>query len=229
MLCPEICLFLGYWYSLCKGNSVPQRGQLDLRELTSILPWMFILEMAPDGALRYRLAGSALESAMGRGMAGRTYSSVLSETEQGSVMEEMYATALVQGCGILRTGTFQIEADSNFDLEVLSLPFVEERAMGGVIMVGVVRPFEVNNQGFIDKWGGFEQSLQQLLVVPSPRALMEEHLSKRVKDLLDNLKVTLRAIDLPKVIEIDRKGQHQLYTAIPSLSLANIDTSFQHH
>ena len=228
MLCPEICLFLSYWYSLCKGDNVPQRGQLDLRELTSILPWMFILEMAPDGALRYRLAGSALESAMGRGMAGKTYSSVFSETEHGAVMEEMYATALVQGCGILRTGTFKIEAESNFDLEVLTLPFVEERAMGGVILVGVVRPFEVNNQGFVDKWGGFEQSLQQLLVVPSPRILLEEQLSGRVLELLTALKVKLRAMDLPKVIEIDRKGQHQLYTAIPSLSLTNIEIGIPH-
>ncbi len=227
MLCPEICLFISYWHSLCRGEKVPERNLLDLRELTSILPWMFILEMADDGSLRYRLAGSSLEGAMGRGMAGQTYSSVFSETEQGSIMEEMYATALVQGCGMLRTGTFKIDPGANFDLEVITLPFAEERAMGGIVLVGVVRPFEANNQGFIDKWGDFNQQLQQLLVVPSPRILTEKNLSERVLGLLSELKVKLRAMDLPKVIEIDRLGQHQLYTAIPSFSIRSFleDTS----
>ena len=222
MLSPDLCQLLGYWRSLGGGKTVPERSLLDLRQLTNLLPWMFILEMGPDGGLRYRLAGSSLESALGRGMAGRTYSEIFSDHEQAAVMEELYAIAIVQSCGILRTGAFSFDEKEHFDMEVLALPFIEMRAMGGVVLVGVVRPFEAANQGFVDRWGGFRHDLTELLVVPSPRVMALPQLSPRVRVALEIMSLDIKAMDVEKVLEIDRLGTHGSYSEIPSVTLEHL-------
>lgn len=223
MLSSEVCQLLGYWWSLGGGEKVPERNLLDLRHLTSILPWMYILEMSADGSLRYRLAGSSLEGAIGRGMAGETYCNVFSATEQAALMEELYAVSLVQSSGILRTGSFKLHSKSRFDLEVLSLPFLDSRSMGGTILVGVVRPFEYQNQGFVDKWGEFDQRVENILTIPSPRVITTEHFSSRVDKLLKDFDINLRAMDLEKVMEIDDRGLHHKYEEVPSMSLEKFD------
>jgi len=219
MLSPEVCQLLGYWRSLGGGNTLPERTMLDLRKLSHIMPWMFILEMTKDGALTYRLAGSSFEQALGKIMSGETYYSIFSDTEQACIMEELYATALVQGSGILRTGALQLGARSKFDLESITLPFSDAKAMGGVILVGVMRPFESVGHAFIDKWGELEQQLKRLFIVPSPRIVKLPHLSGRVQESLMALDVNLRVMDLPKVMEIDHSGMHHKFAEVPSFSL----------
>jgi len=223
LLSPEVCQLLGYWRSLGGGDKVPERNLLNLRHLTSILPWMFILEMSSDGSLRYRLSGSSLEEAIGHGMASETYGNVFAETEQAALMEELYAVSLVQSAGILRTGSFKLHSEKRFNLEVLSLPFQDARAMGGTILVGVVRPFEFQNQGFVDKWGEFDQRVERILTVPSPRVITTNQLSGRVNCLLADFDIDLRALDMEKVIEIDDRGLHDKYKEVPSLSLDQFD------
>lgn|GEM_PF-1519358 len=221
MLSPELCQLLAYWNDLGGADALPERSQLDLRQLTPILPWMFILEMSPDGALRYRLAGSSLEEAVGCGMAGKTYADIFHDHEQASVMEELYATSLVQGSGLVRTGAFSLDQNEKFDLEVLALPFADTRAMGGTVLVGVVRPFDVLNQGFLDRWGRFHHDLTTLMVVPSPRIVTSGQLSDRVNATLELIGVELRALDVPKVLDLYRRGAPKLPGQdIPSFELA---------
>ncbi|MCJ9427635.1 PAS domain-containing protein [Kordiimonas marina] len=220
---PELCQFLRYWRSLGGGDRVPDRNQLDLRKLTSLLSWMFILEMGKEGALRYRLSGSSLEGAVGCGMSGRVYADIFADHDQAALMEELYAVALVQSCGILRTGAFSLASGRRFDLEVLVLPFAEPRVMGGTELVGVVRPFDYQNQGFIDKWGGFEHEINSLLVVPSPRILTPKHLSPRVLGAMDRAGLEMRALDMETMLELDRLGVQEQYPDVPSLSLDAFD------
>ncbi len=220
MLSPELCQLLAYWHDLGGADALPERSQLDLRRLTTILPWMFILEMGADGSLRYRLAGSSLEEGVGCGMAGKTYADIFSDHEQASVMEELYATSLVQGSGLVRTGSFSLEQDETFDLEVLALPFSDTRAMAGTVLVGVVRPFDMLNQEFSDHWGRFQHDLTTLMVVPSPRVLSREQLSDRVNAMLELIGVELRALDVPKVLALYRSGANKLPgQEIPSFDL----------
>lgn len=219
MLSSEVCHLLKYWRSLGGGKATPERTSLDLRKLTNLLPWMFILEMGEDGSLRYRLAGSSLEAAVGRGMAGRTYGEIFSDREQAGLMAELYAVALVQSCGVLRTGALAFDPNETFEMEVLALPFVESRAMGGTILVGVVRPFEVHNQGFTDRWGDFKHDLAEILVVPSPRVLLTSQLSPRVLAVLERLGITIKAVDVDKVLEIESKGGVSGMMGVPSVEL----------
>lgn len=207
LLSPELCQLLSYWRALGCTESAPDRSLLDLRQLTNLLSWMFILEMSNDGSLRYRLAGSSLEEAFGCGMSGKAYADIFKDHSQASVMEELYAVALVQSSGIVRTGAFTLDA-ADHELEVLVLPFAEPRAMGGTILVGVIRPFDVLNQGFLDRWGSFQQDLASLFVVPGPRVVTQAHLSERVSSTLQVLGVELRALDVEATLQLDRQRAH---------------------
>jgi hypothetical protein len=223
LLSHEVCQLLCYWQSLGGGERVPERSSLNLRHLTAVLPWMFILEMSQDGSLRYRLAGSSLEEAIGRGMAGQYYSDVYAEDEQASMMEELYAVSLVQGSGVLRTGSFRLHSEHVSDMEVLALPFQDSRSMGGSIMVGVVAPFDFQNQGFIDRWGEFKQEIDTILTVASPRFVTYHQLSKRGQLLLKRNDIEIRAMDTAKVIQIEENGLHHKHTEVPSLDIDQID------
>ncbi len=175
--------------------------------------------MSNDGSLRYRLAGSSLEEAFGCGMSGKAYADIFRDNEQASVMEELYAVALVQSSGLVRTGAFTLD-EADHDLEVLVLPFAEPRAMGGTILVGVIRPFDVLNQGFLDRWGSFRQDLASLFVVPGPRVVTEGHLSDRVSSTLQVLGIELRALDVETTLTLDRQRANLSGDeAIPSESL----------
>lgn len=220
MLSPELCQLLSYWKALGCDDGAPDRSLLDLRQLANLLSWMFILEMGQDGSLRYRLAGSSLEEAVGCGMSGKTYADIFKDREQASVMEELYAVALVQGTGLVRTGAFTLDANDH-ELEVMVLPFSEPRAMGGTILVGIVRPFDALNQGFLDRWGSFRHDLASLFVVPGPRVITKAHLSDRVRSTLQVMEIELRALDVESTLKLDlRRASFTGEEVIPSESLA---------
>jgi hypothetical protein len=224
LLSPELCQLLAYWRSLGCKDGAPDRALLDLRQLTGLLPWMFILEMSEDGSLRYRLVGPSLEEAVGCGMAGKAYADIFANDEQASVMEELYATSLVQSSGLVRTGVFSLDAVDRFDMEVLALPFSDTRAMGGTILVGMVRPFDVLNQGFLDRWGSLRQDIASLMVIPAPRVLTLAHLSGRLRSALDAMNLDLRGLDIDATLELFRRSGGMPDEAdIPSVSLDRLE------
>jgi hypothetical protein len=185
---------------------------------------MFILAMAEDGALRYRLAGSSLEAAIGRGMANQIFSDVFANSEQAMFMEELYATSLVQGCGLFRRGTFNLLDEEGRTLEVIALPFQDTRTMGGTVLVGLVAPFEVQNQGFVDHWGELEQNLSALYSIPSPHALGYSQLSERVQQVLLKRQIPFNVMDVKKTLEAGQKEQYAEHPEIPVLSMNRSST-----
>jgi hypothetical protein len=62
-----------YWNGLRGGQPAPQRGEVDPTFLRRILADTFILELAPDGAWRYRLAGTRICNAYCREMRARDF------------------------------------------------------------------------------------------------------------------------------------------------------------
>lgn len=216
----ELRQLLGYWHGLGGGKTPPSRSHLDLRQLASILRWMFILEMDNSGTLKFRLAGSCIEEALGCGMTDRPYSDLLSAHEDGNITEELYALSLVQGCGLLRSGTFTFDGKTNMDMQVLALPFADQRAMGGVVMVGVVKPFDFNNHGFIDRRSEFEQFIDELLTVPSPRFISTEALSDKLAKKLEAKALKIRVLDIGAVLESEVVG-YGITEKYPSRSLSS--------
>lgn len=222
LLSPELRQFLEYWLSLGGGARPPERRMFDLRKLASILRWMFIIEMDDCGTLKFRLAGSCIEDALGCDMTDQPYSSISSVNGESAIMEELYALCLVQGCGLFRNGSFTLGNGTSFDLQVLALPFADERVMGGTVIAGVVRPIAIDNREYIDYRPQFDQDIDDLLVVPSPRVVTMEQISQSVKDLMVKQQIEFRALDVERMLKTDSLVSSGSSARFPSVNLEQV-------
>lgn len=226
ILSHELAQFLGYWSALGGGASIPDRQRLDLRNLTSILRWMFILEMGMDGTLKFRLAGSSLEEAVGCGMTDQSYADIFSLNDGGAITEELYAQCMVKGCGLMRSGTFVLGDDHSITLQVLALPFADPRTLGGTVMVGVVRPFDYENHGFQDRRQSFDQNISELLVIPSPRVITFAQLSVKLQASLEARSLSLSALNTEALLDMNQAGLLSGFQEFPTLDPEKIEATY---
>ncbi|MEM1343593.1 MAG: PAS domain-containing protein [Pseudomonadota bacterium] len=137
MIGTEIRALHRYWERLRNGRDVPYRAEVDPRDMTCDVRYLFVLEDLGEGNLRFRLAGTALNEAFGvdlRGMSARTLM-------QGRARESF--TALIQetlaepGVGYARLDA----PDDDDELwEVVLLPLrsdlgAVDRVLGGLVPV----------------------------------------------------------------------------------------------
>ncbi len=178
---------------------MPSRRLLDLRRLTSILRWMFILEMDDDGSLRYRLAGSSLEEVVGVGMTDQTYDTIFDNSRDGGIAEEVYALSIVRGCGVLKCGAFTVDGDYFHELEVLALPFADERVLGGTVLVGAIRPVSVDNQIFQDRRKNLSRVIDDMFLLPSPNLITPQQITFNLANKLKEQRIDLRVLDMEQI------------------------------
>ena len=62
---------IAYWRSRCVDGQLPSRGDIDPGVLRSHLSAISIVEVEPDGAVRFRIAGSQVRAVFGQEMRGR--------------------------------------------------------------------------------------------------------------------------------------------------------------
>lgn len=198
---------------------MPARRLLDLRRLTSILRWMFIMEMGGDGSLKFRLAGSSLEEAMGTGMTDRSYAELFDTQVDGGLAEEIYALSIVCGCGLLRSGMLSLDGVDYQDFEVLALPFSDERAMGGTVMVAAVMPFHFENPGFSDNRDSIHIQIEDMFLIPSPGAIKPKQVHERLEALLQLQEVDLRVLDIEGLLAMNVGGIDAANSELPSHTL----------
>jgi len=67
-----------YWDSKRGGSAMPRRSAIAPFEIPKLLPYLAIIERAPDGRFRYRLMGSAIAQAYGFDATGKFLDEVLS-------------------------------------------------------------------------------------------------------------------------------------------------------
>lgn len=216
---PELVKFLSYWRSLGGGTHVPARNQLDLRQLASMLKWMFIMEMASDGTLKFRLAGSALEEAFGVAMTDRPYSDIFDFRDDQDLAEEVYALSIVRGCGLLRVGRMSFENESVQPLEVLALPFADQRVMGGIVMVAVVQPFSFENIANEDTRDFVSMGVDDIYLIPSPHVVTPAQLPNRLREAVLDAYLNIRVVDPGKLSEFVNAGSAASLKDVPSVSL----------
>ncbi len=175
--------------------------------------------MASDGSLRFRLAGSMLEEAMGTGMTDCHYSDLFSLEIDGGLAEEIYALSIVRGCGLLRRGTLRLGDLQEQNFEVLALPFSDERAMGGTVMVAAVMPFQFDNPTFIDSRDRFHIQIDDMYLLPSPSVIKPEQVSQRLQSLLSLQDTELRVLDVAQMLELRLGHGNAALVELPYRSL----------
>lgn len=62
---------IAYWRSKCRNGGLPHRGDIDPGVLRSHLAAISIVEIEPDGGVRFRIAGSEVRAVFGQEMRGR--------------------------------------------------------------------------------------------------------------------------------------------------------------
>ncbi len=64
-------MIVSYWQSKCREGCLPSRLDIDPGALRSQLSAISIVELEPDGGVRFRIAGSQVRAIFGREMRGR--------------------------------------------------------------------------------------------------------------------------------------------------------------
>src|SRR5262245_15382588 len=130
-----------HWETIRGERSVPSRSDLDLRRITDIVPWLFILERNPvRQAYRWRLAGTGIGLLWGRELTGGEFLDEWRAHERpgfGAILDRVVAE--LQPC-IARAHALSIEGDW-VKLELLGVP-IRTTASNQVQILGTVLPLE---------------------------------------------------------------------------------------
>jgi len=130
-----------HWEAIRGERSVPSRSDLDLRRITDIVPWLFILERNPvRQAYRWRLAGTGIGLLWGRELTGGEFLDEWRAHERpgfGAILDRVVAE--LQPC-IARAHAMSIDGDW-VKLELLGVP-IRTTASNQVQILGTVLPLE---------------------------------------------------------------------------------------
>ena len=99
---------LKHWDSSRQGLCLPQRADLDPGAIRAHLASISIVEVEPQGQVRFRLAGSGLRDILGREMRGRC----VAELDKSA--SEMWSLGLARALEQLRPVGGMIERDSDY-------------------------------------------------------------------------------------------------------------------
>ncbi len=125
---PETQTLLSLWLSLGKG-ALPRRDQFSPLQIQPLLPYIFILDLAEDVEdSRFRLIGTAIETAYGTQMTGRTIREVeLAPDQPREPLLKDYRIVAREGVAALSRQSFWVETTGPFCHERLLLPFATDR------------------------------------------------------------------------------------------------------
>ena len=211
--------YLRYWCGLGGGERVPARHSLDLRELPDALPWMFIANMTADGSLAFSLAGSAVQSAMGTGIINRNYGDMFDNSVDDGLGVEMYTLAIVRGCGLYRCGALTLNGQDYQSFEVLALPFADDRALGGTIMVAAIGPIDAEDRDLTSGTDNIHLDLKHMFMIPSPSFIKAEQIPAKLQKKISDQHVQPKVMDLDGFLSKVADDKVLVSEDIPSHSL----------
>lgn len=121
-----------YWLSLWDGDTLPMRSQLSPARMKALLPGIGIFEVRAGESSRCRLAGTAIQRALGREIAGcdwRAYTPAAQHAER-LARNCAIATGAV-GIGVRNTTT----PDGPSTTQELQLPFADKTEDGARLIL----------------------------------------------------------------------------------------------
>jgi len=130
--------FLAYWHSKCppadQGGGFPQRADIAPEEITSLLPYVFMLDVLDDGGLqdfRFRLVGTAIAEIEGE-HTGRLLSEMFPDRQSYAVLWQQYRDAAA-GKVWVRHETLRWQGRDHLRYEVILAPLQD--VSGNVTML----------------------------------------------------------------------------------------------
>lgn len=135
-----------YWLSLWDGDRLPLRSQLSPARMKDLLPGIGIFEVRAGESSRCRLAGTAIQRALGRELAGCDWRAYTPAAQHAERLQRNCAIAN-GGVGIGIRSTTAREGVST--TQELQLPFADETEDGARLILFHLdwRPGETLNTG----------------------------------------------------------------------------------
>jgi len=121
-----------YWLSLWDGDQLPHRAQLSPARMKDLLPGIGIFEVRAGESSRCRLAGTAIQRALGREIAGTDWRAYTPHHQHAERLERnsIIASGAV-GIGTRRNNT----ADGISSTQELQLPFADRTEDGARLIL----------------------------------------------------------------------------------------------
>lgn len=135
-----------YWLSLWDGDQLPLRSQLSPAQMKDLLPGIGIFEVRAGESSRCRLAGTAIQRALGREIAGSDWRAYTPAAQHAERLQRNCAIASGGvGIGIRNTATPEGQSTT----QELQLPFADETEDGARLILFHLdwRPAETLNTG----------------------------------------------------------------------------------
>lgn len=125
---PEARMLLGIWQEMKGRHSAAARGDLDLRQLPRLVPWLFIAEPAAGSSslacsLTWRLAGTGIGQFLGREVTGSDMLAGWAPFERGVLARALGAVTRRHQTALFRL-RFLSDRGTAHEAEMLALPML---------------------------------------------------------------------------------------------------------
>ncbi len=123
---PHVRALYDYWDAKRAGRSMPGRADLDPVDMPRLLPYLFLVDVGPDGELTYRLSGSAIVAMFERDLTGHPVGTgIRSAGEEADVLAR-YRRIVATGEPFFHRAVLQEEKNDFTAVERMILPLAAD-------------------------------------------------------------------------------------------------------
>lgn len=127
-----------YWRTLCEGDLLPSRRDIDPVEIPDLLPNVFLLDVVGDAEdFHFRLAGSQVEDAFSMPLRGKSIADIQKRAGIRIPMEHHIEVARGGGPRY-REGKMHVAGREHWEIRRLLLPLASDGRLVDVLMGGAV-------------------------------------------------------------------------------------------
>lgn len=187
----QLKYFFDGWKPQSNNAIVPDYGDFSPSNLIQQLSHISILEMDQAGGVFLRLSGSAVDSLHGRTLTRTQFSDHYKSVEEAEAVNEIFAQAMIQNCGLIRLCGRQLNDRLYADpLITVCMPIAHPQSLGGNLLLclslfdkNLERPMLGNSMALNDKTA-ISDSWQHLTYIEISDYFNESLMAPSVRDFL---------------------------------------------
>ena len=130
---PDLATLYAYWVARCGSRPMPCRADIDPRDIASVIPLVFIVDICEPLRFRFRLVGTAICDRWHEDLTGRWLDELCFDGELTTVLEQ-YASVARTGIPRIDKEEFVNEESRYLHYQRLLLPLSEEGGMPNMLI-----------------------------------------------------------------------------------------------
>ena len=126
---------LDHWSSLRHGRDVPDRADIDPAAIRGQLPHLFMLDVLPEQAYRFRLAGTAIVARLGFDPTGKQVSDLIGGRHL-AYMKNLFKLAIERRSALYACSAYRYPPKDYLRVHRVILPLTHGGTSIDILMVG---------------------------------------------------------------------------------------------